>query len=247
MPNALFIITGRSRLDWADDALAGQLDFTGRHAWPTLADPTTSPLPGPRTARWAWAADRQVLLGDFSPQDCDGYLTRRLSRGGRPLIGAELRRVISARSHGLPLYLDLSVMRFLQLRRTGQTPQSADFDADFPALISRTLQDLTPDERHVLCSVSLLDAFDVALATRAAGLTQEAAPLRLIEWPFVRHHPFGIWSYHLHALIRATLRTADDHSDDRWSRRDWHVPTTLPGHSLVWVSELMALPAVVTC
>ncbi|MER6076056.1 hypothetical protein ABT187_46435 [Streptomyces sp. NPDC001817] len=30
-----------------------------------------------------------------------------------------------------------------------------------PALVSRTLSDLTPDERHVLRSVSLLDAFDI--------------------------------------------------------------------------------------
>ncbi|MFZ3562890.1 ATP/GTP-binding protein [Streptomyces sp. BH097] len=221
MPNALFIITGRSRLDWAEDGLAGQLDFTGPHAWPGLAHPSSSTVPGPRTTDSSWAPERQVLIGDFSLQDSEDYLVRRLSRQGRPLIDAELRRVISERSHGLPLYLDLSVMRFLQLRRSGRTPQPADFDADFPALISRTLQDLTPDERHVLRSVALLDAFDVPLATAAAGLTHEAAALRLIERPFVRHHPFGIWPHHLHALIRATLRTADDHTDDRWSTRDW--------------------------
>ncbi|WP_425824608.1 ATP/GTP-binding protein [Streptomyces fractus] len=221
MPNALFIVTGRSRLDWAEDGLAGQLDFTGRHVWPGLADPGSSAVPAPRTTPSSWAPERQVLIGDFSLQDSEDYLVRRLSREGRPLMNVELRRVISERSHGLPLYLDLSVMRFLQLRRSGRTPQPTDFDADFPALISRTLQDLTPEERHVLRSVALLDAFDVPLATRAAGLTHEAAALRLIERPFVRHHPFGIWPHHLHALIRATLRTADDHTDDRWSARDW--------------------------
>jgi hypothetical protein len=164
---------------------------------------------------------RQVLIGDFSPEDCKDYLARRLSRDGQPLIADNIREVIARRSHGLPLYLDLSVMRFLHIRRSGRTPQPSDFDHDFPALIARTLTDLTPDERHVLRSVALLDAFDVTLATRAAGMTHEAPAMRLIERPVISENPFGLWPYHLHALIRSTIRGADDHTDDRWSPRDW--------------------------
>lgn len=218
MPNAFFVITGRSRLQWADEALQGQLDWTGPTAWPDLAD---HHIPHARTTATAGGRARQILIGDFSPEDCDDYLARRLSSASQPLIGDELRAVITARSHGLPLYLDLSVMRFLEIRRTGRTPEPADFDHDFPALIARTLSDLTPDERHVLRSVSLLDAFDLALATQAAGTTHDAPALRLLERPFVRENPFGLWPFHLHALIRSTLRTADDASDDRWSPRDW--------------------------
>ena len=113
-------------------------------------------------------------------------------------------------------------MRFLEIRRTGRTPQPADFDHDFPALIARTLSDLTPDERHVLRSVSLLDAFDLALATRAAGLTHQAPALRLTERPFVREDPSGCGPSTCTRLIRSTLRGADDQTDDRWSPRDWH-------------------------
>ncbi|MGW0664882.1 ATP/GTP-binding protein [Streptodolium elevatio] len=210
MPNAVFLVTGRSRLDWADPALTGQLDYTGPDAWPGLAAPSTQAPSG-----------RQMLIGDFSPEDCDDYLARRLTAEGRPLIEPPLRAVISARSHGLPLYLDLSVMRFLEIRRTGRTPAPEDFDADFPALIARTLSDLTPDERHVLRAAALLDAFDLDLATQAAGLTHQAPAQRLTERPFVREDPFGIWPYHLHALIRSTIRTADDRTDDRWSPTDW--------------------------
>ncbi|MET9551188.1 hypothetical protein ABZY36_38850 [Streptomyces sp. NPDC006627] len=61
-------------------------------------------------------------------------------------------------------------MRFLEIRRTGRTPQPADFDHDFPSLIARTLSTLTAEERHVMRSVALLDAFDLDLATAAAGL-----------------------------------------------------------------------------
>ncbi|MFC9131878.1 ATP/GTP-binding protein [Streptomyces sp. NPDC057099] len=217
LPNAFFVITGRSRLQWADTALQGQLDYTGPAAWPGLAATT---VPAARTPNSTGAA-RQVLIGDFSPEDCDDYLARRLTRDGQPLIGERVRQVITARSHGLPLHLDLSVARFLELSRSGHTPQPADFDHDFPALVARTLSDLTPDERHVLRSVALLDAFDVPLATRTAGLPHEGPALRLTERPFVRENPYGLWLFHLHALIRSAVRNADDTTDDRWSERDW--------------------------
>ncbi|MFJ1902046.1 MULTISPECIES: hypothetical protein [unclassified Streptomyces] len=174
-------------------------------------------IPHPRPA----GRGRQVLIGDFSPEDCTDYLARRLTRSGHPLIDENLRTVIAARSHGLPLYLDLAVLRFLEIRRTGRRPRPADFDVDFPALIARTLSDLTPEERHVLRSVALLDSFDLALATRSAGTTHEAPALRLIERPFVQRDDFALWPFHLHALIRSTIRTADDQTDDRWSPRDW--------------------------
>ncbi|MFJ5142791.1 ATP/GTP-binding protein [Streptomyces sp. NPDC088707] len=222
MPGAFFIVTGRGRLQWADPALEGQLDFTGPSAWPGLAEQA---VPAPRTASTA-TGGRQVLIGDFSADDCDDYLARRLVKDGQPLIGPELRAIITARSHGLPLYLDLSVLRFLELRRAGRTPAPEDFDADFPALITRTVADLTPDERHILRSVSLFDAFDLELATRTAGLTHQAAAARLIERPFIQHDPFALWSYNLHALIRSTLRTADDATDDRWTDADWRAAAT---------------------
>ncbi|MGW7064100.1 ATP/GTP-binding protein [Streptomyces sp. NPDC054904] len=220
MPNVFFVVTGRSRLQWADPGLQGQLDYTGPTAWPGLAFPTGG-VPAARAARPAPGQGRQILVGDFSPEDCDDHLARRLTRDGRPLISADIRQVITDHSHGLPLYLDLAVIRFLEIRRTGHTPGPADFDHDFPALIARTLSDLTPDERHVLRSVALLDSFDLTLAAAAAGLRHEAPAMRLIERPFVRENPFGIWPYHLHGLIRSTIRTADDHTDDRWSTRDW--------------------------
>ncbi|MFD4117567.1 hypothetical protein ACFWSJ_29490 [Streptomyces niveus] len=48
------------------------------------------------------------------PEDCDDLLARDCA----PLIYEEIRWVISDRSHGLPLYLGLAVMRFLEIRST---------------------------------------------------------------------------------------------------------------------------------
>jgi hypothetical protein len=99
LPNAFWVITGRTRLQWADPALQGQLDYTGPAAWPGLAH---TAVPAARTPAPAGTA-RQVLIGDFSPEDCDDYLARRLTRDERPLISEPVRQVITARSHGLPL------------------------------------------------------------------------------------------------------------------------------------------------
>ncbi|MEU3620141.1 hypothetical protein ABZ725_48875 [Streptomyces sp. NPDC006872] len=86
-----------------------------------------------------------MLVGDFSPEDCDDYLARRLTRDGRPLIGEPLRQVITARSHGVPLYLDLSVARVLELRCNGRTPHPGAFDHDSPALVRNAAD--TADDR----------------------------------------------------------------------------------------------------
>ncbi|MEU7088003.1 ATP/GTP-binding protein [Streptomyces achromogenes] len=221
MPNCFFVISGRNRLQWADPALHGELDYTGPTAWPRLA---AMPGPLPRQSTPA-VQQRQHLIGDLSPEDCDDHLARRLTREGRPLISPEIRAVITARSHGLPLHLDLAVARFLDIRRT-RDPQPADFDHTFPALLARALSDLTPEERHVLRSVSLLDAFDLDLATRAAGLAHQAPARRLTERPIVYENPYALWPYHLHGAIRSALTEADDHTDDRWTPADWYQAAT---------------------
>ncbi|MFF3343243.1 hypothetical protein [Streptomyces flavidovirens] len=113
MPQTFFVITGRNRLQWAEEGLHGQLDWTGPIAWPGLAPQA----PGARGH--GGPAKRQILIGDFSPEDCDDHLARRLARGGQPLIEANLRHAITARSHGLPLYLDLAVMRFWRYGAAG--------------------------------------------------------------------------------------------------------------------------------
>ncbi|MEH0520630.1 ATP/GTP-binding protein [Streptomyces stelliscabiei] len=213
IPNAFFVVTGRNRLQWAETNLEGQLDWTGPNAWPSLVSDAAHSGSG--------VSGRQILIGDFSSEDCEDYLARRLSRDGQPLIVEPVRRIIAERSHGLPLYLDLSVMRYLELRRSGRQPQVTDFDHDFPALIARTLSDLTAEERRVLRSVSLLDAFSVPLATQIAGMDHDAPALRLTERPFIRESSSGVWPFHVHDLIRAAIRNADDGSDDRWSEQDW--------------------------
>ncbi|MBM7173902.1 ATP/GTP-binding protein, partial [Streptomyces sp. G44] len=94
MPGCLFVVSGRSRLQWADPALHGQLEYTGPTAWPGL---TTTPgtVPAPRTP-----GGRQHLLGHLSAEDCDDHLARPQIKDGQPLITPAARTEITERSHG---------------------------------------------------------------------------------------------------------------------------------------------------
>lgn len=210
MPNALFVITGRNRLQWDDPRLEGQLDWAGPYQWPQLTPGTE-------------ADPRQHLVGYLSDEDREQYLRTRLVRSGVPVIPPAVRREIATRSHGLPLYLDLAVMRFLDLfNRTQAVPGPEEFRRDFPALVARIVRDLTPGERSVLRTVSLLDSFTVELATAAAAQSHDAAALNLVDRPFIINDVDAPWPYRLHDLVRSAIRQADATTDDRWSSADWH-------------------------
>jgi len=209
MPNALFVITGRNRLQWDDPKLEGQLDWAGPQFWPLLVGGATE-------------EPRQHTVGYLSAEDCERYLCQRLTVDGRPLMDERTRRMVTANSHGLPLYLDLAVMRFLDLyRRYGRAPEPHEFNLDFPALVARTFRDLSPNVRHVLRAVSLLDSFSVELASAAAGFDHDAPALELVERPFVDTDPGAPWPYRIHELVREAVREADVTSEDRWSAADW--------------------------
>lgn len=211
MPNSLFVITGRNRLRWDEEALEGQLDWVGPRSWPLLA-PRASGEP------------RQHRVGFLSDGDCDDYLTRRLGPTLGDRLTTEARRAIVAHSHGLPLYLDLAVMRFLDLATNDDEPPAAEhFGYTFPALVARTFRDLTSGERQVLRAVSLLDGFSAALASAAAGAGSDGPVNQLMARPFVIRDDGALWPYHVHALIREAVRGADHGTADQWTARDWQV------------------------
>ncbi|MEU3220217.1 hypothetical protein [Streptomyces sp. NPDC006971] len=73
--------------------------------------------------------------------------------------------------------------------------------------------------------MALLDAFDLDLATRAAGLTHQAPARRLAERPLIAENPYALCPYPLHRAIRSAVRD-DDHNDARWTPADWHQAAT---------------------
>ncbi|MFF2086640.1 hypothetical protein ACFVVM_22945 [Nocardia sp. NPDC058176] len=210
MPNVLFVVTGRNRLQWDDPRLREKLWRAGAVHWPLLRADVGEP--------------RQHLVGYLSPHDREAFLSQRVTSDGRPVIPREHRRLIAVRSEGLPLYLDMAVSLFVELLQSeGAVPPVSAFDRDFAALVTATFRDLTPDEQSVVRAVSLLDSFSIELATAAAGLPRDGAALCLVERPFVEFDGARLWPYRLHKLVRSAIRNADFDADspDPWSAADW--------------------------
>ncbi len=210
MPNALFIMTGRNRIDWAEEKSAyKELDYKGEDRWPLLHSKHQTQEP------------RQHLVGYLSPQDCDHYLQQVVTKNGNPVITPDIRRRITAGSGGLPLYLDLSVGQYLQTMAQAKTPRAEEFGGPLPAVVSRTLRDLNERERKIVRGASLLVDFDAELLQAASGGASHADIENFLRRPFVNEHPHSLWPWSLHTTLRESIRSVDSGLPDAWSDQEW--------------------------
>lgn len=198
MPNTMFVVTGRNRLDWADSDIAGALDHTGPVSWPGLvAGAMVEPV--------------QHLVGVLSEHDSQEFLRRRLHRAGRPLIDDATCRSIARSTGGLPIHLDVAVARVRQLVDAGTTPTGDEFTGGFPEMVARLLRDLGREERRMLQVLCLFDSFDLDLARRASGASTESELLGLLGKSFMETDPTAAFPYSIHRLIRRTVIAAAGH------------------------------------
>lgn len=202
LPNVLFVISSRNRVEWGDDSSSSAFWRGGPVCWPGLA------------------GGSQHLVGHLSSRDSGQFLHRRLRRDGVPMIPALLRGQIARDSDGYPLYLDLAVGRYIQLRESGVEPTVDDFSGGFPALVIRLMRDLNPEESRLARIIALLDSFDVPLITEIAGLSSEAVAHRLTRRPFVEQSHGAPFPYSVHRLLRTEIRRADAGSD-AFTDADW--------------------------
>ncbi|MFI6495687.1 tetratricopeptide repeat protein [Streptomyces sp. NPDC050564] len=207
MPNVLFVISGRNRLDWADPRSAGDLQWSGPESWPGLAIGSS-------------VEPAQHMVGHLSYDDSARFLSLRLRNGDEPVINADIRAQIARASGGYPLYLDLAVARYIQIVGAGARPEPTDFVSGFPGLVSRVLRDLDSDERRLVRILSLLDSFDVELAVSLANLESEAVAVRLTHRLFVMSDEDAPFPYSIHRLIRREVQLASGGAD-AFTPADW--------------------------
>ena len=207
MPNVLFVITGRSRLGWADPDRSTFLKYAGAQRWPQLASDAL--------------VSRQHLVGNLSPADSEDYLSRRILQSGHPAIPPEVRDRIVAASDGMPLYLQLSADHYAELLVRG-TPDPEQFGGTLPELVTRVVRDLGDMERQVLRAAALVTAFDRDLLAAGVPEARDADIERLLARHFVRGDGDGWFPSSLQASLRASIREHDAVSRDAWSPREWH-------------------------
>lgn len=207
-PNILWVITGRNRLDWDLDSLEGDLEYVGGQCWPQLTpqDP---------------AQARQHLIGFLSDHDANDYLERRVVLGDRPAIPAELRSTIVQAAQGLPMHLDLTVMRYMNLADADGNVTADDFDTGFAVLVNRIMRDLDNEECRLLEATSLLSHFDMDLAVEAAGGNiTDARFHRFVRRPFIVTSQNALWPYRIHDAVRSILNENVGVEHGRWSSRE---------------------------
>ncbi|MFE4973284.1 hypothetical protein ACFRAR_14355 [Kitasatospora sp. NPDC056651] len=208
MPNVLFVITGRNRVDWADAGTGSELDFTGPQCWPNLhyRNDTVEP--------------RQHLVGYLSDSDADSYLREALTRDGEPAMPAEVRRRIIEGGQGLPLYLDLSVSHFAALLARGGQPSPADFGGSFTAVATRSIRDLPREERDLVRTAALTDWVGADLLRAGQPGASYGSVARFLRRPFLTRDDACAMPYALHAALRHAIGEADRTLPDGWSERD---------------------------
>ncbi|MFH8384985.1 tetratricopeptide repeat protein [Kitasatospora sp. NPDC018058] len=222
MPNVLFVITGRNRIDWADAGVGGELDFTGPQHWPNLhfSNDTVEP--------------RQHLVGYLSDSDANSYLSEALTRDGEPAMPAEVRRRIIAGGQGLPLYLDLSVSHYAALLARGGQPSAADFGGSFTAVATRSIRDLPREERDLVRTAALTDRVGADLLRAGQPNVSDGSVARFLRRPFLTHDDAYVLPYALHAALRHAIGEADRTLPDGWSDRD---RSEAAARLLAWLGE----------
>lgn len=197
MPNTLFIVSGRERLQWGESrASRDRLRMADPLIWPNL-QPTVTAEP------------RQHLLGRLSDADCDAFLREALTDG----MPSAIRTAIVRGAGGLPLYLDLSLTRYMQVQARRE-PKPSDFGQPFREIVQRVLEDLDPVERDLLRAASMLPYFDVDLLVDMVGGATTQRTEDFLRQPFVEER--HVWpAYSLHSALRAAIRHADT-TEDRW-------------------------------
>jgi len=211
MPTALFVVTGRNRLTWADENSRYRMKYGGPERWPLLHTAAVEP--------------RQHLLGSLSDKDRRSFLAARLPGPADPRMDDIIRRIADG-SLGLPLYLDLSATRVDQMLAKGQQLTPEEFGGPLEELVVRVTSGLTICERNLLRAAALSRAFDPEVLRAAVGGTglgtpSDAEMTRFLGYDFIDRKPGEALPFSLHERLRDSVAECDDVSTDPWSEREW--------------------------
>jgi tetratricopeptide (TPR) repeat protein len=210
MPNVLFVVTGRNRLDWADVDVGAGLDFVGQERWPNLHYSNHTDEP------------RQHLVGYLSDSDADSYLRAALTEDDQPAMPGAIRERIIAGGQGLPLYLDLSVSHFVEVVARNDEPDVDDFGGSFVTVATRTIRDLPHEERDLVRTAALIDRFDAALLRAGQPTASDGRIARFLQRLFLMYDDSYALPCTLHLALRMAIGDADETMPDGWSDTDRH-------------------------
>jgi hypothetical protein len=205
LPNVLFVVTSRRKLDWSADGRAPSLEFSGPTAWPGLVE-------GP--------VSDQHRVGMLSQADCEEYLTHcLLAADGQPVIPPPLRARIAKLSDGMPLYLDVASNHYMSLVARGRTPEVRDFTGGLPQIVMRLMEDLDDAQSDLLRAAALLRVFDRDTLRVALPHIRSYAMELFLDRSFVLRREDNFFS--VHELLQTSVRLQDSFTSNPWSAAEW--------------------------
>lgn len=209
LPFALFVITGRNHLRWAETGYT-RLTHAGPKAWPGLVvDGST-------------ADPRQHLLGRLSDTDTGLLYRSRRNEAGWNMSDSTIDKLV-ARSPGLPLHVTavLKVAENLEMSAPGRNFTYDDVAGELPEVVTRLLDTLTRDEADAFRAACVLPSFDVLLAA-AVGNVGGAEVEKAISDALVDHDDSSVYPYRVHDEIRRLVRL-DRTSHGYWTTEEWTI------------------------
>jgi len=204
MPTALFVITGRDKVNWA--VRQPSVHYSGSAYWPGLASATGD--------------QDQFAVRSLSPDHCLEYISQRLLCDGIPAIPEDVASAIALRSSGHPMHLQYSVQHFNSLVSRNISPKVADVNRDFPEIVVRLMRDLPPVQRSLARAAAILGTFDGALLRRTVSEARDADIVQFLNRHFVDHSSTAWLPSSLHAILRDSILEHDASTADAWSERE---------------------------
>lgn len=209
MPNVLFFVTGRDRLDWYD-VTRSDLPYRGPWTWPGL------PLSPSEKSH-------QHLVSGLSPHDARAMAIRGREQLDLP-VSDQVIDVLVAASGGLPQYLELARQVAISVKSAGDHRQvtPSDVTGSLGSLVRRVLDDVPADEQRAIRAAALFRTFNLDLMAAAAEVDYGCAE-RAVRRPMIDYVAGQRLPYRMHDAIRDAIRNAGPEGPGGWSERDWQL------------------------
>jgi hypothetical protein len=209
MPNVLFFVTGRDRLDWADGTRS-DLPYRGTWTWPGLS------LSMPEKSH-------QHLVSGLSPHDARIMAIRGRDQLDLPVSDQVIDELVAA-SGGLPQYLELARQVAISVKSAGrrQHVSASDVTGSLGSLVRRVLDDVPADEQRAIRAAALFRTFNLDLMAAAADVDYGCAE-RAVQRPMIDCIAGQRLPYRMHDAIRDAIRNAGPEGPGGWSERDWQL------------------------
>lgn len=206
MPNVLFVVTGRSSLDWAE-GYRSTLENSGSTVWPGL--------------RLGESAEpRQHLVGKLSEQDRKRFINARRDALALPMSDFVVDQLAQA-SGGLPLYLDIALSVALSvMRNESREVTISDVTGSLDTLVQRVFEDMPEDEQRAVRAASLFGYFDPQLLAAAADIDQGSAE-RACRRTVIDRIESSEYPYRMHDEVRHAIRVSGHSGRLNWAPSDW--------------------------